>query len=163
MLKKGNTDIWLEQQIRNGLVCRDYTKKVAMAENRYDLSKILFDVNGLELLPSLKLKGIDIPTEDLLSEYGRYLNGYKHYYNGYSSTMYVRNTESIITSTTLLGLVECKCEIIIPKNNFPRLIVDKDCELTISMHPTSRLRMEVYGDAKYSISGDMGRVDIKQF
>ena len=155
---------WVGFMSRHGGVCNDYMRKLAAVEGKSDMFRVLCDANGGAWLFGLHAKGVPLPTEAFMEEYKLYVNG-RHvvpYPQGYSSKMYCRYSGELVADTTLVYLLECSdVDITVPKYSYPSVILSKGCSVKIAMEPGSRLNVETYGGAKYSISGDMSRVRIK--
>lgn len=163
---QGVTDAWLRKMIENGTLCKDYQSRVADAdgEGRFGLFRIISDSNGISWVPELMMQGMVLPIEEYKAEYEHYLNGecVVRFPKGYTSKTYVDYSGEITADTTLLGIIRCKADITIPDCRWPRIVVSPDSDIRIAMGRGSRLTLDVYGNATYSISGDSTRVRIQR-
>lgn len=159
---------WIESVSRQGGVCTPYMRKIAAASNKTEMFRVLCDVNGGAWLFDLHANGVPLPIEQFLKEYAAYVNGRKvvRYPSGYDSTFYCRYYENfpIIAQTTLVYLLECKDAMIsVPANHYPTLLLSNGSSAKIAMCAGSRLNIELYGDAKYTLAdGDKSKVRITQ-
>lgn len=159
-----NIKDWVESASRSGMVCTDYMRKLAAAEGKSGLFRVLCDSNGGAWLFEQHASGVKLPIDEFISEFGTYING-RHinaYPQGYSSKFYCRyeGDVEIIADTTLLYMLECRASVLVPANACPSIILSKGSRASIAMLPGSRLNIETYGDAEYSVSGDMTRVRV---
>lgn len=158
---------WVKAMSRQGGVCTPYMRKIAAASNKTEMFRVLCDVNGGAWLFDLHANGVPLPIEQFLKEYAAYVNGKKtvEYPSGYTSKFYCRHdfNWAIIADTTIVYLLECsnrnvKC----PKNSYPTLVLSDKSSANILLENGARLNLEVYGDAKYEITGDKSKVRITQ-
>lgn len=157
---------WVELMSRRGDVCTSYMRKLGAIETKEDLFRVLCDANGGAWLFDLHAKGpwYPMPVWEFTEEFKAYINGGRvmAYPQGYSSKFYCRyeGDIEILADTTLLYMLECRASVLVPANAFPSIILSKGSRASIAMLPGSRLNIETYGDAEYSVSGDMTRVRI---
>lgn len=154
---------WVAMLSRRGDVCTPYMRKLAMVETREDVFRILCDVNGGSWLFGLHVKGMPMPVDDFCEEYRNFLNGGRvvSYPQGYTSKMYCRHGGEVVADTTLVYFLECAgVQVTVPANAYPSVILSRGSRASIAMMPGARLNIETYGDAEYSVSGDMTRVRI---
>ena len=156
---------WVEVMSRRGDVCTTYMRRLAAVESREDMFRVLCDANGGAWLFDLHAKGswYPVPVKEFTQEFKAYINGGRimAYPKGYSSKFYCRYSGEITADTTLVYLLECpEVQITVPQNAYPSVILSKGSRALIAMMPGSRLNIETYGDAEYSVSGDMTRVRI---
>lgn len=156
---------WIEGVSRSGMVCTDYMRKISAVETKEDLFRVLCDSNGGAWLFDMHANGprYQMPVKDFMEEFKSYINGGRviSYSQGYTSKFYCRYSGEIIADTTLVYILECpEVQITVPADAYPSVILSKGCGATIAMMPGSRLNIETYGDAKYSVSGDMTRVRV---
>lgn len=159
---------WAERMSRNGGVCTPYMRKIAAAGNKTEMFRVLCDVNGGAWLFDLHAKGVSLPIERFLDQYRNYVNGQKvvEYPNGYTSKFYCRHdfNWAIIADTTIVYLLECKdVRVVVPMNKYPTVVLSNGSGANIVMCSGSRLNLELYGDAKYTlVDGDKSKVRIMQ-
>ncbi len=157
---------WVKMMSRQGGVCTPYMRKIAAASNKTEMFRVLCDVNGGAWLFDLHAKGVQLPIEQFLKEYAAYVNGGKtvEYPNGYTSKFYCKYAEKdseIESDTTLVYMLECKARVYVPMNRYPTLILSHGTDATVKMGVGSRLNIELYGDAKYTlVDGDKSKVRI---
>jgi hypothetical protein len=159
---------WVKAMSRQGGVCTPYMRKIAAASNRTEMFRVLCDVNGGAWLFDLHANGVPLPIEQFLKEYAAYVNGGKtvEYPSGYTSKFYCRHDSNwaIIADTTIVYLLECKdVRVVVPTNKYPTVVLSNGSYAEITMCAGSRLNIELYGDAKYTLAdGDKSKVRITQ-
>lgn len=154
---------WVEQMRRSGHICGDYCRRLEYVTNRKELFRVLCDANGGRWLFDLDAKKVVLPVEDFVKEYASAINGQQVVdYDGYTSTFYVRYNGDIQVSTTLVYCLECKTKIFVPANKWPTVILSSVSTADIALSPSARINIELYGNAKYTVSGDMSRVRINR-
>lgn len=158
---------WAERMSRNGGVCTPYMRKIAAAGNKTEMFRVLCDVNGGAWLFDLHANGMQLPIEQFLKEYVAYVNGGKtvEYPSGYTSSFYCRYDERLVVAdTTIVYLLECKeAKVNVPMNKYPTIVLSHGTTAEITMCAGSRLNIELYGDAKYTlVEGDKSKVRITQ-
>lgn len=158
---------WVKSVSRNGGVCQPYMRKIAAASNKTEMFRVLCDVNGGAWLFDLHSEGIQLPIEQFLKEYGAYVNGAKtvEYPSGYTSNFYCRyNGRLVVADTTIVYLLECKdAKVNVPMNKYPTVVLSHGSSAEIAMCAGSRLNIELYGDAKYTLAdGDKSKIRVMQ-
>lgn len=158
---------WVKAMSRQGGVCQSYMRKIAAASNKTEMFRVLCDVNGGAWLFDLHANGVPLPIEQFMKEYAAYVNGGKtvEYPNGYTSSFYCRHNERLVVAdTTIVYLLECKdVRVVVPMNKYPTLVLSHGSSAEIAMGAGSRLNIELYGDAKYTIvEGDKTKIRITQ-
>ena len=155
---------WVEMMSRHGDVCTSYMRRLGAVETKEDMFRVLCDANGGAWLFDIHAKNpLVTPVKEFMEEFKSYINGghVMDYPEGYSSKFYCRYTGEIVADTTLVYLLEChEVQITVPANAYPSIILSKGSRAQIAMMPWARLNIETYGDAEYSVSGDMTRVRI---
>jgi hypothetical protein len=143
-------------------------RKIAAVSNKTEMFRVLCDVNGGAWLFDLHANGVPLPIEQFLKEYAAYLDGrYEvRYPSGYSSKFYCKYADrdsEIEADTTLVYMLECKARVYVPMNHYPTLVLSHGSYAEISMGAGSRLNIELYGDAKYTlVEGDKTKVRVMQ-
>ena len=158
---------WVKAMSRQGGVCTPYMRKIAAAGNKTEMFRVLCDVNGGAWLFDLHANGVMLPIEQFLKEYAAYVNGGKtvEYPSGYTSSFYCRHSGDVIQAdTTIVYLLECKdVRVVVPTNKYPTVVLSHGSGANIVMRSGSRLNIELYGDAKYTLAdGDKSKVRITQ-
>ena len=155
---------WVELMSRRGDVCTPYMRRLGAVETREDMFRVLCDANGGAWLFGIHAKNpLLVPVREFMEEFKLYINGghIMSYADGYSSKFYCRYTGEVVADTTLVYLLECPdVQITVPANEYPSVVLSRGSKATIAMMPGSRLNIETYGDAEYSVSGDMTRVRV---
>lgn len=158
---------WVKSVSRKGGVCQPYMRKIAAASNKTEMFRVLCDVNGGAWLFDLHSEGIQLPIEQFLKEYAAYVNGAKtvEYPSGYTSSFFCRcNGRLVVADTTIVYLLECKdAKVNVPMNKYPTVVLSNGSVVEIVMGAGSRLNIELYGDAKYTlVEGDKTKVRVMQ-
>lgn len=157
---------WVKSVSRKGGVCQPYMRKIAAASNKTEMFRVLCDVNGGSWLFDLHANGVQLPIEQFLKEYAAYVNGGKtvEYPNGYTSSFYCRAEDDVFASSTIVYLLECKgIRFFVPMNKYPTVVLSNGSVVEIVMGTGSRLNIEIYGDAKYTlVDDDKSKVRITQ-
>lgn len=162
-----NIKEWAEKMSRQGGVCQPYMRKIAAAGNKTEMFRVLCDVNGGAWLFDLHANGVPLPIEQFLKEYAAYVNGAKtvEYPSGYTSSFYCRHNERLVVAdTTIVYLLECReSKVNVPMNKYPTVVLSHGSSAEIAMGAGSRLNIELYGDAKYTlVEGDKTKVRVTQ-
>lgn len=160
-------DGWVKAMSRRGDVCTAYMRKIAAVSNKTEMFRVLCDVNGGAWLFDLHADGVPLPMEQFLKEYAAYVNGGKtvEYPDGYTSKFYCRHSGDVIQAdTTIVYLLECKgAKVNVPMSKYPTVVLSHGSYAEITMGAGSRLNIELYGDAKYTlVDGDKSKVRITQ-
>ena len=147
---------WIQEIIKSGNLCSDYTSKVNNAKSNMELIKLCYDANGASYLCEMDAKGFPLPYEVICSRFRPYINGryiaeYKNdKNNGYTSSLYCcfNDFDEIQIETTITTLLGCKTYIRVKENDFVQLYADKNCELVIDCPPSSRCNIDFWDGAK---------------
>ena len=156
---------WAEKMSREGMVCTEYTRKIAMAYTKSEIFRILCDANGGFHIFDMHASGVKMPVDELVTEYAMLINGRKvvEYPQGYTSKFYCRYAGEIVADTTLVYVMEsADVEVTVPKNRYPSVILSRGSSAMFAMEPGSRLNIELYGDASYTLSGDIRNVRVRR-
>lgn len=135
---------WLNKVIENGKLCDNYTSKAIDAKSKLSLIRLALDANGVSYLQEMQSSGFALPYEVITKEFKNYINGryIAEYKNdkgsGYTSSIYCCSMNDIEISTTLTVILGCCSDIWVKENDFVRLYVDKNCDLTIHCPKSSR-------------------------
>jgi len=155
---------WIESVSRSGMVCTDYMRKISAVETREDMFRVLCDANGGQWLFDMHAKGVTLPIDDFCKEFVNYLNGKRvmEYPQGYTSAFYCRQKGTDMEAdTTLLYLLECTdMDIHIPKNMYPSIILSSGSSANVVLGDSAKVNIELYGDARVNLIGDMSRARI---
>lgn len=160
---------WINEIIKSGLLCSSYTDKVEEAKSKTRLLDIVLDANGSSWLPEMDSKGMPLPYETILREFKPYINGKyvgRYYKHGgkivYTSSIYCcfSDSSNINIETTLTTILGCKSNIMVKENDFVKLYVDKNCEITINCPLSSRCIVEYWKGAKIEVNGNYDRVEL---
>lgn len=161
-------DGWVKAMSRRGDVCTAYMRKISAVSNKTEMFRVLCDVNGGAWLFGLHADGVPLPMEQFLKEYAAYVNGGKtvEYPDGYTSKFYCKYADKdseIEADTTLVYMLECKARVYVPMNRYTTLILSHGTDATVKMGVGSRMNIELYGDAKYTlVDCDKSKVRVTQ-
>lgn len=152
------TSEWLSDIIENGALCGNYTDKVNEAKSKLQLFRLCCDANGTSFLMEMQEKGMPLPYETILREFGNYVNGkYKAEFkndkgNGYTSCLYCcSDRETIFVDTTLCSVLGYTGRIVIAKNNFAKIYLDKNCDVQVELQDGARCIVEYWKGAKVEV------------
>lgn len=153
---------WINEVVEKGFLCNEYTKKINGVLSKRQLVDIVLDSNGASWLPELQKEGLGLPYETIIREFKGYINGryiaeHKNKKsNGYTSSIYCCYAESdtINVNTTLTTLLGCSVNVKIRENDFVRLYVDKNCDITIKCPDNSRCLVDYWDGAKINVVGE---------
>lgn len=157
---------WIESIDSKGLICEMYRNKVINATSKKQLVDYAMDANGALFILEMQKKGCTLPYETLTNEFSSYINGkYNADYNGkYTSSMFCcYNGDSFIelntTQTILLG---CKVDVYVKEYTASKIVVDKNCEITIHCPRTSKLNVQYANGAKIVVFDNKDRVQLTE-
>ncbi len=106
--------------LRLGL-CGEYKAKWDNARGKKDLVDIALDSNGVEWICQMAEMGV-LTKEIALSDFGNYINGkYVRNKGGYTSEVYAYYDGTVTMRTTLLVVMGCDVEVIVPENSIGRI------------------------------------------
>ncbi len=152
------TTEWIENIIKNGALCGNYTDKVNGARSKLQLFRLCCDSNGANFLMEMQEKGMPLPYETICKEFASYINGrYVAEYrnekgNGYNSMLFCCfSGEKININTTLCSVLGCVGRIVIAKNNFAKIYIDKNCDVQIELQDGARCIVEYWKGAKVEV------------
>lgn len=161
-------NMWLNSVIKSGNLCNEYKDKAVSAKSKMELIRLCFDANGASYLQEMQSKGFELPYEVICSKFGSYINGkYIAEYvnekgNGYTASLYCcfSDSDHIDIQTTITSILGCKTLIRVRENDFVRIFVDKNCELTIDCPLSSRCLVEYWKGAKIEVNGNYDKVEL---
>ena len=151
---------WITKVISKGLLCAAYTDKVESALSKKKLMDIVLDANGVSWLPQMQAKGISLPYETIINEFGAYINGrYKAEYSKgdrlfYTSCLYCCYGESIQIDTTATTLLGCNCEVNITDYDFVKIYIDANCDVRINCPDNARCLVEYWGNPQIKVNAN---------
>lgn len=163
------TKDWLHEITNAGLLCGSYIDKVNDAKSKKQLIDICFDANGINYLCEMQEKGMPLPYETITKEFASYINGrYVAEYrnekgNGYTSTLYCCfSGEKINVDTTLCSVLGYTGRIVVTKNNFAKIYLDKNCDVQIQLQDGAKANVEYWKGAKVEVLGNYERVKLTE-
>lgn len=149
---------WFALLNEKGLLCENYNSKAMSAHSKKQLMDIVLDANGSSYLQEMSAKGYGLPYEFICSSFASYINGrYVAEYrnekgNGYTSCMYCCfGGEKINVDTTLCSVLGYTGRIVIAKNNFAKIYLDKNCDVQIELQDGARCIVEYWKCAKVEV------------
>lgn len=158
---------WINKVIDSGALCANYTDKVNDAKSKRELMQIVLDPNGVSYLMKMQSQGLALPYETIVKTFGSYINGryvaeYKNEKgNGYTSKIYCCfDEDTILVDTTLCSILGYKGTIVIDKNNFPKIYLDKNCDVKIVLGDGIRAIVEYWKGAKVVVMGNYDKVEL---
>lgn len=160
---------WLEIVKSEGLICERYLPMVLSARSRKQLMDVALDVNGIGFLCDMISIKKGLPYDVMSTEFAPYVNGRYIHINAsssgsYSASMYcgVKSPLSITTSTTLIGIFNCKCDVHIPKNHVVQLCVDSNSAVNVVLEPDSKCYIDLWDGGNISYEGDVKGLIVKR-
>ena len=156
---------WIKKMVDAGFTCDAYTGKLNSSVSKKDIIDVCLDANGITFLCDMQAKGFPLPYENILREYGAYINGrYKAVYkdeNGkqlYTSCMYIGVDTSIVVDTTVTVLFDCKGVVEVPADKHAILVLGYGSDISINNNAENRLvswgKVLGRGDYKYKFIKD---------
>lgn len=160
---------WLNSVIKSGNLCDMYKDKALDAKSKLALVRLCLDSNGSSYLCEMQAKGYPLSYETICSKFRSYINAryiaeFKNEKgNGYTSCIYCCFSDSsdINIKTTLTTILGCKADVWVGANDFAKIYADKNCELMIHCHETSRCIVEYWKGAKVDVDEHLcGKVEL---
>lgn len=160
---------WLNKIMNAGFLCGAYTNKVNDAKSKKQLIDVCFDANGINFLCEMQEKGVPLPYETICREFASYINGryVAEYRNekghGYTSKLYCRyNEPEIVVDTTVCSILGYKGTIVVAKNNYAKIYIDKNCDVKIKLEEYAKANVEYWKGAKVEVLGNCERVKLTE-
>lgn len=141
---------WLNGIIQAGELCSDYENKVNKAVSNKRLMDIVLDANGVSYLCEMSNKGFKLPYEVITGRFNNFINGkYVSSHSrrggiGYTSEMFCRHNGKITARTTLLVLLGCDCNVVVPNNHIVRIYADENTSLDVKCGLNSKAIVEYW-------------------
>lgn len=158
---------WLALLNQNNLLCSEYNKKVINAKSKKQLMDLVLDSNGSSYLQEMDSKGCGLPYEFICTQFAPYINGryIAEYSNtnkpSYTSALYCCfGGEKINVDTTLCSVLGYTGRIVIAKNNFAKIYLDKNCDVQIELQEGSRAIVEYWKGAKVEVLNMHNKVQL---
>lgn len=135
---------------RNALVlglCGDYKKRWDSSMSKEDLVNMALDANGCEFITDACTFGWGggFSPSYIKSTFGDYINGkYRRDKDGYTSMLYACHTGSIKLESTILILLGCDTDVIIPPYAFSKVYVGSGS--SVRFHGHGKLMVFSYGN-----------------
>lgn len=152
-----------------GLLCGVYTDKVNDAKSKKQLIDICFDANGINFLCEMQEKGMPLPYETICREFAPFINGryVAEYRNekghGYTSKLYCCYDEpEIVVDTTVCAILGYKGTIVVEKNNYAKIYIDKNCDVKIKLSEYAKANVEYWKGAKVEVLGNYERIKLTE-
>lgn len=152
---------WLNDIIDKGLLCEQYTDKVVNAKSKRQLMDIVLDVNGASYLQEMMSKGYPLPYDTIREEFDAYVNGkyistsVSSSGNEYTCSMYIDQKDRIIAKTDVISMLNCQCELEIPKNMCVMVFLDSNCDVKFTIADNSVVKIEHWGDSNVEVVGGL--------
>lgn len=119
--------------LENGL-CGEYTAKWDKAQSKRDLADIGLDINGMRFVSATSAKNTwGLSPKYITENFSDFINGkYIRKKDGYTSEVYVQYHGDITVRSTAIMIIQCDCEVFIPRNHIAEIYVT--CESHIQIH-----------------------------
>lgn len=160
---------WLNEIISKELMCDEYVNKVGDARSKKQLMDYVLDAKGSEWFQEMEAKGCGLSYEEITKSFASYINGrYVAEYrnekgNGYTSTLYCCfSGEKINVDTTLCSVLGYTGRIVVTKNNFAKIYLDKNCDVQIQLQDGAKANVEYWKGAKVEVLGNYERVKLTE-
>jgi cytochrome c oxidase assembly protein Cox11 len=158
---------WFALLNQNNLLCSEYNKKVINAKSKKQLMDLVLDANGSSYLQEMDSKGCGLPYEFICTQFAPYINGryIAEYSNtnksSYTSALYCCfSGEKINVDTTLCSVLGYSGTIVVKKNNFAKIYLDKNCNVTITLEDGARCVVEYWKGA--TVAHNLGDANTKR-
>lgn len=141
---------WLNGIIQAGELCSDYENKVNKAVSNKRLMDIVLDANGVSYLCEMSNKGFKLPYEVITGRFNNFINGkYVSSHSmkgksGYTSEMFCQYKGQINARTTLLVLLGCECDVIVPDNKIVMIYADENTAFDVKCGKNSKAIVEYW-------------------
>ena len=146
---------WIKKMVDAGFTCDAYTGKLNSSVSKKDIIDVCLDANGITFLCDMQAKGFPLPYENILREYGAYINGrYKAEFDGYSSSMYCCYFEgdNVVVDTTQALFLGCNVTIKIKRNAYVKLYVDRNCDIKVECGDNAKCIIVYWTGAKITLT-----------
>ena len=160
---------WFALLNKKGLLCENYNCKIMSAHSKKQLMDIVLDANGSSYLPEMSSKGYGLPYELICSSFAPYINGryVAEYRNdkshGYTSKLYCCYDEpEIVVDTTVCTILGYKGTIVVEKNNYAKIYIDKNCDVKIRLEDYAKANVEYWKGAKVEVVNNCERVRLTE-
>lgn len=160
---------WIDELVSNNLLCKEYQKKFNDAQSKKQIMDIVLDANGVSFMQEMQSCGHAFPYNDILDQFGAYLNGRYVYHHGfgkyeYSSAMYCCYCgDNVVVSTTSVAVLGCcGTTFEIKDYDVAKLYVDSNSDITIKCNGHSKCYVDLWKGGKVSIEGDNNNVIITE-
>lgn len=111
-------------------ICEEYISLWDKCKNKKNIIDMACGVKAVDYLLDSIAKGWGLDSSFIENSFDSFINGrYVSAQKGYSSEMYCRYEGKIIARTTILTLIDCNCEVYIPKNFSCTIYVSKNCNV----------------------------------
>lgn len=149
--------------------CNEYLIRFDACKSIEDLYNLACTIEGGYFLIRMSSEGWGMPTEELYEIFKDFINGHTERnsiveVNGkkgeYTSTMWCGYKHPIIAKTTLNIVLDCNCDIYIPKNHICRILADGKSILHIFCPEQSSVIVETFSDR--ILTDNLPKVSIKK-
>lgn len=162
---------WLNELEERGLLCEDYSSRIAKAKSKRQLVDLGLDANGISYLCEMQQKGCPLPYETILSEFKNFINGNYIFEsepndNGatYTCELYCcySSDDHVDVRTTAITFLGCVARIILNPNSVSKIYLDTNCKVEIICPPSAKSQVYLYGDAQARVVGCLENVELKK-
>ena len=142
---------WLNNIIKDGLLCDRYITKVYEAKSKKQLFNIICDANGVSFLPEMREKGYPLEYDVIEDEFGKYINGrccpeYTTVIGKYSSALYCRYNKELLLETTIACFCGCELDITIPQYSYSTIYIDQNSKVRVHVKDNSHCKIYLWGE-----------------
>jgi hypothetical protein len=155
-----NYSEWIDDIICQGLLCDEYATKVQQAKSKKQVVDIALDANGVSYLQEMMEKGHALPYDVIRNDFRPYLNGryvsvHKNGENGreYTGSVYFEQINDLLVHTTITSLLNCECNVIVPKNSIALLYSDGNCTIHVICMENAKCKVYHSGDLRVTSEG----------
>lgn len=113
-----------ENAIKSG-ICDEYKERFFSCNSKKELFEMALSVKAIDYLFDSIAKGWGISSQEICNRFPNLINGrYILKEKGYTSKLYCKYSDKdIVCDTTLLALIDCDCDVIVPKNHICEIYV----------------------------------------
>lgn len=142
-------------------ICDEYVEIWRNCGSKKQIMDMALGVKAVDYLCDAIAKGWGISPHEINKKFAPFINGKYILDNGkYTSAMYCRYMGAIICRTTLLTLIDCTIDILVPKNHICEIYATGKCNIKIK--GDGRAIVVTYGDPKNIVLTQSGNGKCKR-
>ena len=121
-----------ENARRNNL-CAEYSQIWDSCKSGKQLADMAFGAKGADYICDTIAKGWGISPDYICSNYSSFINGkYISQQKGYTSKMYCKYNGDITADTTLIILIDCEANLLLPDVGISEVYCTGKCNISVS-------------------------------